>query len=352
MRKRLLLVHQTQYGYHTGNIQYCKYLKKEFEITFLCWDYNKERIIEPGIKYNYVSRKGNIIIRNLRFIISVLRQINQDNFFLVFVHYFTGSMLIPLLCKKGAKVHLDVRTGSVSSNLAYRTISNLVLKFESFFFKSQSVISDGLRKFLCLKKNTYILPLGANSIIINRRILNEVHLLYVGVLSERNLEDTIEGLNIFIKEQPTINIKYSMVGDGFKNEKEIFQKRITSLGLQSIIKLYGYIPYENLSTFYKIANVGVSYIPITTFFNYQPVTKTYEYLLAGMPVLATQTFENRKVINKNNGILINDTPNDFAKGIAEMVSKLNEFDEQKIRTSAEQYEWNTIIQRLKEDILS
>lgn len=351
MKKKLLFVNQSQFGYHIDYIQYCKYLKEDFEITYLCWDYNRKRIDEPGIKIKYVSRNGNIVTRNVKFILSILECLKQQNYDLVFIHYFRGSSIIPLLNKIQQPLHLDIRTGNVSKNVFKRNIYNAILRLESRFFKRISIISIGLRQMLGIAKKASILPLGANPIYVNRNTKYKLHLLYVGTLSGRRIEDTIEGMKLFLTDQPKADIYYTIVGDGWQNEKQNLQNRIIRLKLEKYFYLSGYVPSNELIHFYETANVGVSYIPQTPYYEYQPATKTYEYLMAGMPVIATKTFENLQVINQQNGLLIEDSPESFASGIAEIYNDKFSFKEELLRKSVENYNWNRIIQSMRETIL-
>lgn len=351
MVNKILIISHVQFGYLIDYYQYCKYLKDNFEITYICWDYKSEKIEEPGVVVYYVPRNGNILKRNLRFIQVVLKFIKAKDFKIAFISHFLGVSLIPILGKNIKGIHLDIRTGSVSSNVFSRTFSNMILFFESQFFKHISVISTGLRKLLHLNKNAIILPLGANPIYLSRNPSHDIHLLYVGVLSNRNLEDTIDGIGLFCSKHPEINIHYTIVGEGHNNERFLFQKRINKLGLQQEVELIGYVKHSDLIPLYCISNIGISYIPMTPYYEFQPATKTYEYLMAGMPVIATKTYENKLVINKDNGILIEDNPESFAEGIFQIYNNLKIFNESKIRKSVENYEWERIIQTMRKEIL-
>ncbi len=352
MKNKLLFVNQTQFGYHIDYLQYCKYLKQDFDITFLCWDYNLKKINESDINIHYVNRRGNIIIRNLRFIKYVLNSIKSQPFNFVFIHYFRGVSFISLLSKKKQALHLDIRTGFISPNYINRTFNNAILSIESLFFKSISIISIGLRNKLHIKESAFILPLGASQIYVEHHNKIKLHLLYVGTFTNRNLKDTIDGFYQFLKNQTHKDFYYTIVGNGWKDEKKELENKINELGLQKNINLTGYVPYNELLQYYEIANVGVSYIPITPYYEFQPATKTFEYLMAGMPVIATQTYENKEVINQTNGVLISDNPQSFANGISQIYNTMDIFDKKKIKQSVEKHEWCTIIQKMKEEILS
>lgn len=351
MSKSILFVSQIQYGYLIDYMKYCKYLKNDFDIVFLCWDHGNKKIDEPGVDIRYISRRGNIIIRNLRFIRSIIQYINQQKSPLVFIDYFLGSSLIPIYCNNGSRLHLDIRTGNVSSNLTIRKINNTILRIESLFFKSLSIISVGLQKMLGIKKETYVLPLGATPMNIIRKKKQMVHLLYVGTLTNRRIEDTIEGLKLFLKRYPNADIFYTIIGEGWNNESENLINIVNSSELYKYIELTGYIPHNELIHYYEKANVGVSFIPMTSYYEYQPATKTFEYLMAGMPVIATKTFENKQVVNNLNGVLISDNAESVAEGIAKIYNCMGSFDEKIIRQSVQNYDWAKIVESMKDTIL-
>lgn len=352
MKKSLLIVHQRQFGHHTGSLQYCQQLKNDFDITFLCWDYKREKNQEPGITVHYLSREGNIVIRNFRFINGIIEQIVKQKFDLIFIHYFRGCSLIPILSKTSQKFHLDIRTGSISPVKLNRLIYNSILWLESKFFKNISIISEGLRKHLMVKKNAYILPLGANPVNIKRKGFEGLNLLYVGTLSNRNLEITINGLYIFLTQNLNTKISYTIVGDGNNDERYILQQLVNKLELDKIVNLTGYVPYNDLIPFYESSNIGISFVPIKPYYEFQPVTKTFEYLMAGMPVIATGTFENKKIINDRNGYIIADNPESFAKALKLIYAEINNFDHQFIKESVTAYHWESIVAKLKEYIIS
>lgn len=351
MKKKLLIISQSQFGYLIDYVKYCEYLKYDFDITYLCWDYGKPKVIEPNINVIYISRRGNIILRNIRFILFILKFIKQNRFNFIFIAYFLGSSVIPIHIKNNSLIHLDIRTGNVSNNIVNRITYNTILRIESKSFSSISIISTGLRQSLGIHNQAFILPLGATPILINHQNKSQLHLLYVGTLTNRRLEKTIIGIKIFLEKQPNADIVYTIIGEGWNHENENLQKIINKLNLQKHIKLNGYIPHKELIQYYKEANVGISFIPMTPYFNFQPATKTFEYLMAGMPVIATKTFANKEIVKDENGILIDDNPQSFANGINQMYRYYSSFSEKNIIKSVEGYEWSRIIQTMKNNIL-
>ena len=90
---------------------------------------------------------------------------------------------------------------------------------------------------------------------------------------------------------------------------------------------------------------------MTSYFDFQPATKTFEYLMAGMPVIATKTYENKQVITPLNGVLINDNADSFAQGITTIFHDIESFDEKTIRQTVQNYDWAKIVNSMKENIL-
>lgn len=300
-----------------------------------------------GIRVNYSSRKGNILQRNIRFIKQARTLIRRGSFDVVFVKYFRGCFLLPFLCSEKHFFHLDIDTGGISPNSIKRSMYNHILKFESRFYRKVSTISEGLREYLRLSDTTLIFPLGADSIRVRRILKTRLSLLYVGVISNRNIIETVEGVRLFLKKRPLADIHYTIIGGAWNNEIDELSSKIESDKLENIIELYGYIPHSDLPGFYTIANAGVSYIPVRPWYEFQPATKTYEYLFSGMPVIATNTYENRQVINEKNGVLIDDNPESFASGLEIMYDTIDCFDENIIRTSVKDNEWENITLKLK-----
>ncbi len=349
MKKKLFFVNQKQFGYHINFVQYCKQLKNDFDIIYLSWDYGKDRITEEGIDIRYVSRQGNVLQRNARFVNRVFKLMRGQHYHCIFVNYFRGCSIIPLFYKNKYWIHLNIVTGSVSSKTLSRNLNNLFLRFESHFFESVSVISKGLQKLLKIKGDVYILPLGANPTMVNRQLEHKLSLLYIGALGRR-IDDTVTGLALFLRKHPAADIHYVIIGEGWGNEREQIRDKVIEYKLEKYVELKGYIPHHALKQYYERANAGICYIPVIPMYEFQPATKTYEYLMAGMPVIATNTFENRQMINEQNGIIIDDNPESFAHSLELLYDKVNSFDETLIRASVAEHKWVTIVSKLKEFI--
>lgn len=340
----ITIISQEQFGYNTERYYFCKYLKDVFDILYLCWDHGLRKIDMEGVKVIYVSRKGNTLLRTTRFLRYALENIG-DKRDIVFVKYFKWVSLALRLMRPGHRFVLDIRTASVHGSSIVRRFHDMRLKFESRFFRHITVVSESLAEKLGMANRARILPQGADIISSNHKSFESVHLLYVGTLFNRKIDVTIRGFKQFFEDfKDRIAISYTIIGDGPNNEARELKDMVFGYGLSHVVKVIGFIPYPQLRPWFDAANIGVSYIPMADYYDCQPVTKTFEYLLSGMPVIATNTSENRRVIDSHNGVIIGDSAEDFCSGLNAIYEKRHMFESAIIRSNAMGYSWRNIVQ--------
>ncbi len=352
MKNSLLLITQAQYGSLIDYYQYSLHLKEKYQIEYICWDYNRLKAHTDGVKVHYVSRNGNLFKRNIRFTQAVLAIINSKSYDRVLVNYFRGCLVLPLILARKSSFFLDIRTASVSLSIINRFFYDFFLRFECCFYNNLSVISSGVKKRLRLPKRTTIIPLGANYIDVKRTLKPGLQLLYVGTLSSRNIDQTIEGIYLFLQKHKNVNLSYTVIGVGDKQSTLKLQNVIEKYILQDAVHLVGYVPHIELAAYYEQSNIGVSYVPITDYFNHQPVTKTFEYLMSGLPVIATSTVENRLIINQGNGVLVEDNAKSFCEGLIKIYELLQTYDGITIKQELKGYQWKNIALKLENFLLN
>ncbi|MEN8134883.1 MAG: glycosyltransferase [Thermodesulfobacteriota bacterium] len=349
---KLLILCQDQFGYHIDTFFYCKYLRNYHEVTYLCWDYGKPKQKMDNVQVHYIPRVGNIVIRNIRYLFYAARYFHHNLIDICFIKYFRGCVVLRLLFPK-TKMIFDIRSGSTNKNTLLRFLYDAGMHFESIFFKNVTIISRSLAEKLHLAKKGLILPIGSAHISSTVKSFEEVKLLYVGTLSNRHIERTIIGISCFLKKAPkNINLLYTVIGDGYYGEVEYLRTLVKELKLSSRVKIVGRIPFTQLTKYFDNHNTGVSFVPITPFFDVQPVTKTFDYLLSGMPVIGTATTENKNVINDENGVLVDDTVEGFAKGLERLLAIKLQFSSEKIMQDSKKYHWELIVNNLDSYLLS
>jgi len=169
--------------------------------------------------------------------------------------------------------------------------------------------------------------------------------LYVGTLSQRRIHETVEGLSIFIKKTGShIIASYDIFGYGTTKDVEKLIYSIHNYGLDNIVSYHGMKNHTELKAYFEKCNLGVSYVPITEYYDLQPVTKTYEYILSGLPCIGTETYANRKVINDQNGVLCKDNAESFASALDTIVQRRGGLDSSKIRATLRDFSWQSIVE--------
>ncbi len=339
-KQKLLILCQKQWGYHVDTYKYATLLANEFDITYICWDYGFNKIDHGEISVKYISRNGSLLARNTQYLRAASKEISNSRYDICFIKYFRGCSLLKIVHRKTLFV-FDVRTGAIGNNKLKRVTYDFFMKFESFFFRNITVISQSLSIRLGFKDKAHILPLGSDVISKVDKQFDAIQLLYVGTLNGRNISKTIDGFEKFLRHHgDKIDATYSIAGDG--KEMPLLKEKIRYYGLEKTVHLLGQIPFCDLKPLMDSHNIGVSFVPCTDYFDCQPVTKTFDYLLSGLPVIATSTKENGAVINENNGVCINDSAEGFYRGILQIWKKRGTYQSRSIRENAKLYEWKHV----------
>jgi glycosyltransferase involved in cell wall biosynthesis len=343
--KRLLIINGNQFGYSAGHYYYCKYLADSYLISFVCFDRQLKKQEIDGVKVHYVDFSGTRLIRSYRFLKECVRQSYRVKPQLLLVTYFNYCSILAFLCKY-ENIVLDIRTASLNKNKTFRLLENYVISLQSLVFDHTLIISEKLGNLLHIqKKKSFILPLGAEVFYSGSHKFDSLRLLYVGSLDNRNISHTISGLYLFLQQHKDLikDISYSIIGFGNQDEINTILKNIESYKISAIVKFEGRKSYNELIPYFELSNVGVAYVPVNPWYNYQPLTKLYEYLLSGMPVIATNTYENKLILNENHGILVNDSAEDFCAGLNHFLNKVDTYNSSWIRSSMLSNSWEEIV---------
>ncbi len=341
----LVIVNTEQFGYNSCTYYYCKYLRDRYDITYIGWDHGLKKITIPRIHIVYVPRSGGPL-RIFNFLQTVLRY-TKSRKIIILIKYFKVVCTILRMLRARNPLVLDIRTGSIAPGRLRRFLQDALLKFESLFFRNITVISRGLSTRLGLDDRCFLLPLGADIISHTKKKFDELKLLYVGTLYNRNLNRAVEGFARFHASAPHAEkASFTIIGAGLKNEVDELKEIVRRHNLQSSVHILGGIPHDQLKGYFNSHNVGVSYIPMTDYYDVQPPTKTFEYLLSGLVVIGTATSENRLVINESNGILTGDSADEFCDGLNRLVARIGSFDSNRIRQGAQSFTWKKITDEL------
>lgn len=345
--KKILIISENQFGYLMDTYYMCKYLKSKLDITIICEDNGKLKREMSNIKVIYKKLGNNFLFKHLKLVYECYKFCKRRNDIdIILIDRFRFCFFLLFFIKK-EKVILDIRTVSISKNKVKQFLNDLELIISAKFFKYVSVIDKNIASKLRLKKY-FILPLGAEEIITrennDKKFFN---LFYIGTLNLREISKTIEGFGLFLKKYK-INSIYYIVGDGSKEEIEKIKKAIIQNNLIENVIFLGRKEHEELKEIYMKTSVGISFIPKTAYFNYQPPTKTFEYLVNGLICLATNTQANKNIIDEETGVLCDDNPKDFFIKLEKIYLNFSNYQLKKIQDKSKKYLWSYIVKEYYE----
>ena len=344
-KKRVLIIDTHPFGKLVDSYKWCDYLRKDYIITLICL-YDDNRVEMDGVNIIRVSTRGSYKVRGIRFVMTCLLHMLFFQGAIFAVYFEHCNFLKKVLFWK--RMHVDIRTASIISNDDIRNRIDAQIRKECEYFDTISVISKGVRERLHLERAT-ILPLGADEISKIDKKFDHLSLLYVGTFDGRDLIKTVVGLHQYLNDNPNANIHYDMVGgystDHGKKDYYAIKEYIGVHHLERIITMHGRISHDQLTPFFDKCNIGVSFVPITEYYDKQPPTKTFEYVFSGLYTIATGTSANKEIVSIKNGIIINDTPEGFASALEWINGHAVSFKSEMIRESLLDYSWRNIVEQ-------
>lgn len=341
-KRKILIIDKHQLGTITDIHKWCEYLRNDYSVSLICFDTGKEKMQIDGIDVKYVPYYGNYIVRGFRFLCTAIWNILFFNGKILVV-YFEGCEWLKIIYPL-KKMIVDIRTLSVSKDVNIRRKYDLRMRKACRFFDLITVVSEGVRTKLRLcNKHVEIMPLGADVISEKSKNFTTLKLLYVGTFAGRDLYKTIEAFSIFIKNNKNVVASYDIIGDGFNNELEEYKDLAMRLGISDKVCFHGRLPYDKLKPYFDKCNIGVSFVPMTEYYDVQPPTKTFEYVLSGLYTIATATSANKELVTNDNGILINDSVSDFVDALSCIWNRRDNINEIKIRESLKEFSWKRIV---------
>lgn len=344
--KHILMITPDQFGYHTDDYYHAFYLREQYDITILCYDLGKEKVKMDGVKVEYIKYSSNKI-KNELLLFKKTNNLNRTHSVdLVFARFFITSFILRLWLINKPFIN-DIRTGSVSQKKFKRRVYNSLVLLTNKLFSHTTIISKNLADYLGINKEYTILPLGSNKMISSNKSFEEpfceMNVLYIGTFDNRNIDEVVYGFYKFYNEyNEKVNTSLKLIG--YSNSLHTTERLKSAIKKCSDapIEYIGRVKNYNLGKYLSQSDIGISYIPKTEYFDNQPPTKTFEYLINGLICIATNTKENKKIINSKNGILIEDNSNSLYHGLKQAYNQLNNFSRKEVSDSVKEYTWENI----------
>jgi glycosyltransferase involved in cell wall biosynthesis len=160
---------------------------------------------------------------------------------------------------------LCICTFSVTDDKNINEKLDLRLRRTAIKYDTILILSEGMKNRLNINHSDInVLPLGADIISDENKDYSKFKLLYVGTLTNRDIDKTLLGLKMYLDKYPKVKIEYHIVGDGnTPNELASLKKLSKELELDNYVYFYGRIPNVALKPFFDKCNYGVSFVPKT-----------------------------------------------------------------------------------------
>lgn len=352
---KLLIAPKCQYGYNTDYYQMANRLaEKGISVEVVCFDQGYRKLDPPdNVHVKYVPRTANKAGNYTRHVLEIAKTFMKHRKSLdwaVVSSTIELSGILPFLLKLAKpqmKWIMDIRTCSVVPSKKKRQLNDLLTLHSSRFFDRVTVVSELVAKRMNIFEFN-VLPLGAECYIdLKKKQLDpkNINFLYVGTFDGRRIEDLIQAFDIVKnKLAPDVKSRFDIVGYG---EREAVTLEVTdAIGRaqhKDSIVYHGRKSHKEIHELFETATIGFSYVPQTDFFDVQPPTKTYEYIMNGIVCIGTNTKANAQIIYADNGVLTEDNVDSLVQSIEQTVARLGDFNSLKISRTVSDSKWENIV---------
>ncbi|MBL7700301.1 MAG: glycosyltransferase, partial [Chitinophagaceae bacterium] len=312
----------------------------------------------------YVPRIKNKVKKHFNFMKAIVDAEKEHNFDRIMIHVFPLISLLSLFIKR-EKIHIDIRTVSIHKKQYKRRFFDFLIKIASRVYRNTSTITDAAAKRIGIREYK-LLPLGGayfgnqqNGVAENdqyRKIFEsgDFIFLYVGTLRKRRVIECVRGFHQYMKKHPETKARFVIIGASSGNELSEINAYIEEHGLQSLVHTLGYIPQTRLSYFFNHSHCGISFTPLTQFYHLQPNTKTYEYLVNGIPVIGTATLDNIQILEAArvpSGVLIQDSAEGMEEAVGKILESRHLYKKEDIALEFNRFEWDNVFDVYLGDVL-
>jgi glycosyltransferase involved in cell wall biosynthesis len=237
-----------------------------------------------------------------------------------------------------------------------RNFFDFLIKIASRVYKNTSSITDVAAKQIGIR-HYKLLPLGGayfgnqlNGTPENDKYKHifdsgDFIIIYVGTLHKRRIIECVQGFHAYMQKHPGTKARFVIIGTSFENELHEINAYIekarppeygTHTWLYTANKVILFLQSFALRNFF---------MPLTMPFPLQPNTKTYEYLVNGIPVIATATLDNIQMVEKSKvpcGVIIQDNPKEIERAVGQILENKHLYRKEDIAREFNKYEWDNL----------
>ncbi len=170
-----------------------------------------------------------------------------------------------------------------------------------------------------------------------------LELIYIGTVSaQRGRDVMIDGMAEAVRRGYEVHL--TIVGAG--DEQLIYcRKRLGQLGIQDSVHILGRVPGNKIPFYLAKADFGICLWEDQPWCRFNPPTKLFEYLAAGLPILASDICTHSRYVESwNNGLIFEYGVSGFANAIGKLITgrgRLPELGSNALE-SGQMYLWSRI----------
>ncbi len=336
-------------------------LAKEYRLTIVSQaEITQPELLLEQVKYQVISI-GHGKLGWLTYLLKcgwLIRQLKPD--------------IVVLLHSAAAPISL--LTGSIPTCLYWNEHPTNLIHLPAKFLSIRRMITVLLHKliFFGAKNANLIMPIGedhqidlclhrvdqnkikmiymgvSDTFLVKRKVNHEtvklpLRLIYVGTVSEQRGRDVmLDAIAILSKNHTEVNL--TIIG---ANEEQLkfCEQRIQHLKIKDYVTVLGRISGQHVPTYLQQADVGICLWEKNPWYEFNPPTKLFEYLSAGLPVLASNIRTHTRYIQDwNNGLIFEYDKVSLAKAISSLCQHRNRVQTLKSNANAagKQYSWSKL----------
>jgi glycosyltransferase involved in cell wall biosynthesis len=203
--------------------------------------------------------------------------------------------------------------------IAYEMIERMVVPILSGVIYTTDEVGERYQSYRSCKIENY--PLADMFPPAKKSVKTEDSVLYLGGITPiRGIEELIEGFAHVTKLKPHAKLDFVGSFESKDFEKKIHAK-IKEYHLEKNVEFKGKVPYQLIEQYLSSASIGIiPYLPVPNHLVCLP-NKLFEYMAAGVAVIASDFPHYRKVVeSSNSGLLINpEEPKSISEALLELL---------------------------------
>jgi len=352
-------------------------LENGYQVKALMWDRSGERPIteeKDGILFERVNVKASYADLKSAYKIwpiyyKFFTRIVREEFDVVLCgHFFLLPLAFAVGKIKNAKIVYDVMEyyihdffGRLPNSLKW--LDAVAYPIENLFVKMidgittipsyQNFLLERYKKYNANVEEIKNVPISINGNLNKEKSEStketgkfERVIIYTGTISEEwGILKLLKAI-LIVKEQFP-KIKLLIVGKTRKNYENVISDFVSAQNLTDNVTFIGFVPYQELSVYLEMAAIGV--VPMQPVNKFKLVgngtsRKVFEYMNAGLPVVASSFGELAQAVREENcGILVDSTkPEQIAEAISFLLENPDmgkEMGQRGRKAVEEKYNW-------------